>query len=158
MPTVRPHHLILALVAGLCLPLAACGSESENVATVTETQTVTERASETADESRQNEADSPKPDTSSDSEAMEASASGSSEAKSIEVPDVEGVDHQLAQATMQAAGLYNLTEEDASGEDRSLLWDRNWTVVTQSPKAGERVSEDATIILRSVKDEEYEGK
>ncbi|MDP8903849.1 MAG: PASTA domain-containing protein [Chloroflexota bacterium] len=64
------------------------------------------------------------------------------------------MDHQLAQDTMQAAGLYNLSEEDATGQDRLLLFDRNWTVVEQDPPAGTRVSEDQTIILRSKKDNE----
>ncbi|MGI8479176.1 MAG: PASTA domain-containing protein [Gaiellaceae bacterium] len=72
----------------------------------------------------------------------------------IEVPDVVGMDHQLAQDTMQAAGLYNLSEEDATGQDRLMLIDRNWTVVEQDPPAGSMVSEDQTIILRSKKDDE----
>jgi beta-lactam-binding protein with PASTA domain len=70
------------------------------------------------------------------------------------VPDVVGLDHQLAQDTMQAAGLSNLSEEDATGQDRLLLWDRNWVVVSQSPPPGTRVSEDAAIVLRSKKDGE----
>jgi hypothetical protein len=72
----------------------------------------------------------------------------------IRVPNVVGEDHQLAQDTMQAAGLYNLAEEDATGQGRALLFDRNWTVVSQSPKAGTRVSEDRPITLRSKKDDE----
>lgn len=69
----------------------------------------------------------------------------------IIVPDVVGKNHQYAQDTMQAAGLYNLAEEDATGQGRLLLWDRNWVVVGQSPDPGTRVSEDTTIILRSKK-------
>jgi hypothetical protein len=72
----------------------------------------------------------------------------------ISVPGVVGWDHQLAQDTMQAAGLYSLTEEDATGQGRLLLWDRNWTVVSQSPAAGMLVTEDTTILLRSKKDDE----
>lgn len=80
--------------------------------------------------------------------------SESGQGGSIEVPDVVGEDHQLAQDTMQAAGLYNLSEEDATGQDRMLLYDRNWTVVSQDPPAGTLVSEDQTITLRSRKDDE----
>ena len=72
----------------------------------------------------------------------------------ITVPDVVGIDHQLAQDTMQAAGLYMLAEEDATGRGRMLLYDRNWTVVRQSPAPGARVSENRTITLFSVKDDE----
>jgi len=70
------------------------------------------------------------------------------------VPNVVGKDHQLAQDTMQAAGFYNLSEEDASGQNRVLLFDRNWKVCSQSPAAGSEVREDRTIVLRSVKEEE----
>ena len=70
------------------------------------------------------------------------------------VPDVEGKDHQLAQDTMQAAGFYILSEEDATGEARPMIYDRNWTVVSQSPKPGTRAPLDRTIILRAKKDGE----
>jgi hypothetical protein len=72
----------------------------------------------------------------------------------ITVPDVVGEDHQLAQDTLQAAGLYSLDEEDATGQGRLLLWDRNWTVVRQDPPAGTKVNEDETITLSSKKDGE----
>lgn len=72
----------------------------------------------------------------------------------IEVPNVEGLDHQLAQDTMQFAGLRNLAEEDASGEGRRLLWDRNWIVVEQDPVAGTIVAKDTKITLHSLKDDE----
>jgi hypothetical protein len=62
-----------------------------------------------------------------------------------------GLDHQYAQDTMQAAGLYNLSEEDATGQGRLLLWDRNWVVVEQDPPAGTMVAEDQTIVLKSKK-------
>lgn len=69
----------------------------------------------------------------------------------IRVPNVVGKDHQLAQDTMQAAGLYTLLEEDATGQGRLLLFDRNWVVVSQDPPAGTMVSETQTITLRSKK-------
>jgi hypothetical protein len=72
----------------------------------------------------------------------------------IQVPDVVGWDHQAAQDRMQAAGLYNLDEEDATGQGRLLLWDRNWTVVWQSPAAGTLVSPYQLIVLYSKKDGE----
>ncbi len=55
---------------------------------------------------------------------------------------------------MQAAGFYLLSEEDARGEARPILYDRNWTVVSQSPKPGTRAPLDRTIILRAKKDGE----
>ena len=70
------------------------------------------------------------------------------------VPDVVGVDHQLAQDTMQAAGFYMLEEVDCTGQNRMLLLDRNWTVEEQKPAAGKKVSTESTITLCSVKDDE----
>lgn len=69
----------------------------------------------------------------------------------IKVPSVVGKNHQLAQDTMQNAGLYALAEEDATGQSRLLVNDRNWKVVSQSPKPGTRVDDDKTITLRAKK-------
>ncbi len=87
-------------------------------------------------------------------EPADASAEASSDGDCIEVPGVVGKDHQLAQDTMQAAGLYVLAERDASGQGRMLLLDRNWTTVKQRPRPGKCVSEDTTITLYAVKDGE----
>jgi beta-lactam-binding protein with PASTA domain len=67
------------------------------------------------------------------------------------VPNEVGRNHQAAQDDLQAHGFYNLREKDCSGRDRLLLWDRNWKVVRQSPRAGARVSKSHAITLCSVK-------
>ncbi|MEV6417059.1 PASTA domain-containing protein [Kribbella sp. NPDC051718] len=72
-------------------------------------------------------------------------------AQAAVVPAVVGLNHQLAQDTMQAAGFYYLTEEDASGKGRLLINDRNWVVVSQSPEGGTTASLDSKIVLRSKK-------
>jgi hypothetical protein len=142
---------LLALVAlsGLSVAtLAACGGEQQ-ATTVTETvvQQATPAASDSGSASRRS-------DSSQNDDGSSDSVSSSSASGRIRVPDVVGKDHQLAQDTMQAAGLYNLAEEDATGQGRLLLIDRNWTVVSQSPSAGSKVNEDTTIVLRSKKDGE----
>ncbi|MEV8377391.1 PASTA domain-containing protein [Kribbella sp. NPDC056861] len=73
------------------------------------------------------------------------------ESRSAVVPAVVGVNHQLAQDMMQAAGFFYLTEEDATGQGRLLVNDRNWVVVTQSPAAGTTAAVDSKIVLRSKK-------
>ena len=73
------------------------------------------------------------------------------ESRSAAVPAVVGLNHQLAQDTMQAAGFYYLTEEDATGQGRLLVNDRNWVVVTQSPEGGATAAVDSKIVLRSKK-------
>ena len=136
------------MLAALALVAAGCGSDSDGDGgdgQAAETVTVTETEVETVEEPATEE----EPADEEPAPADDSSGSGT-----IEVPDVVGEDHQLAQDTMQAAGLYNLSEEDATGEGRMLLYDRNWTVVSQDPPAGTRVSEDQTITLSSKKDGE----
>jgi beta-lactam-binding protein with PASTA domain len=72
----------------------------------------------------------------------------------ITVPAVVGMDHQAAQNRMQAAGLYNLRERDATGQGRLMIWDRNWVVVRQSPAPGAPATEATKVTLFSVKDGE----
>ncbi|WP_324333918.1 PASTA domain-containing protein [Baekduia sp.] len=74
-----------------------------------------------------------------------------SAAKVKRVPNEVGRNHQAAQDDLQAHGFYNLREQDCSGRGRMLLFDRNWKVVRQSPRAGSRVSTSRTITLCSVK-------
>ena len=67
------------------------------------------------------------------------------------VPNVVGLNHQLAQDTMQAAGYYYLTEEDATGQGRLLVNDRNWVVVSQEPAGGTKAAPETKIVLKSKK-------
>ncbi|MDQ2586545.1 hypothetical protein CKY47_21615 [Saccharothrix yanglingensis] len=59
--------------------------------------------------------------------------------------------HQTAQDTMQAAGLYNLREEDATGRGRVLVLDRNWTTTAQGVPAGASVDCLTEVLLSAVK-------
>ncbi|MBC6446817.1 PASTA domain-containing protein [Actinokineospora xionganensis] len=67
------------------------------------------------------------------------------------LPAVVGMNHQSAQDALQAAGFYYLTEEDATGQGRLLVSDRNWVVVEQVPAAGTMVAKTEKILLRSKK-------
>jgi PASTA domain len=126
------RHVIVA--AFLLASLSGCGGREGGTATVTVVErTVVVTADTVAAPGR-------------DASTGTTQASGE-----IRVPNVVGKNHQYAQDTMQAAGLYNLAEEDATGQGRMLLFDRNWFVVTQDPPAGTLVNEDQTITLRSKK-------
>ncbi|GGS18102.1 PASTA domain-containing protein [Actinokineospora fastidiosa] len=81
--------------------------------------------------------------------ASVAPPSGSADA--LPVPDVVGMEHQRAQDTLQAAGFFHLAEEDATGQGRLLVSDRNWVVVSQDPPAGAVVPASDRILLRSKK-------
>jgi hypothetical protein len=67
------------------------------------------------------------------------------------LPNVVGMNHQTAQDTMQAHGFWRLREEDATGQHRLLILDRNWVVVSQQPRGGSRVPLDTSVLLRSKK-------
>lgn len=69
------------------------------------------------------------------------------------LPNLVGMNHQLAQDTAQAAGFYGLREKDASGMERMLMLDRNWKVCRQEPAPGKHGVE-ITVTLYSVKNEE----
>lgn len=139
---------MLAVAAASVLVAAGCAEEE----TATRTVTVVERVSEPNDGGSASA--SAEDANRSEPERAERKTSAGGGRDCITVPDVVGEDHQYAQDTMQAHGLYNLSEEDATGQGRMLIWDRNWTVVEQEPAAGECVSEDTTIILHSKKDDE----
>jgi beta-lactam-binding protein with PASTA domain len=67
------------------------------------------------------------------------------------VPNVVGMNHQAAQDLLQASGFYVLLEQDATGQGRPLVIDRNWEVVTQSVPAGTTAPLDTPITLSSKK-------
>lgn len=151
-----PHTLKKPSLGALALMLAFAGcGESVSSNSAAEPRTVTVTKTVPADPQPPKEQPSSDHDQAAtqDEPVTEESSAPSGSGK-VRVPDVVGEDHQLAQDTMQAAGLYNLAEEDASGQGRMLLYDRNWTVVSQSPTAGSMVSEDRTVTLRAEKDGE----
>lgn len=72
-------------------------------------------------------------------------------AKTCTVPNVVGLIHQTAQDTMQKAGLFLLAEEDASGQGRLLINDRNWKTTKQNVAAGTVVDCNTKILLSAEK-------
>jgi hypothetical protein len=133
-----------ALAALALLTAAGCG-DSETV-TVTE-KTVVEQAAPAPEPARQKRQKRRGDREQTAEPASTAEGSGGS----ITVPNVVGQDHQRAQDTMQSAGLYLLDERDCTGQDRLLLWDRNWVVVEQDPPGGSSASEDTVVTLCSKK-------
>lgn len=131
----------LVIALGLLFLLTACGGAGAGGAqpTVTATATVTATTTVTAT-----------PTVSAPVGSAQPSAARPSVQAGV-VPNVVGLNHQLAQDTMQAAGFYFLTEEDATGQGRLLINDRNWVVVSQQPAGGTHAPADTKIILRSKK-------
>ena len=67
------------------------------------------------------------------------------------MPALVGVNLQLAQDTLQAAGSYVMDQTDASGLTRVQVNDSNWQVCTQNPAPGAVVPTDTVVTLGSVK-------
>ena len=137
----------MVVAALLAVTAIGCGS--------TETVTVTEEAAVPSSEPSSQRAERPSKPKKKKREARPAAAAPTEVADAgAAVPDVVGLDHQLAQDTLQAQGFYLIDEVDCSGADRMLLWDRNWIVVEQDPPAGATASADEFVTLCSVKDGE----
>ncbi|MDA0172874.1 hypothetical protein OJ998_27480 [Solirubrobacter taibaiensis] len=157
---IRLKACVIALaVCGLAGCGGASSGESDKIAELEERVEAAESqaaaAEAEAESATDTETDAVVEDVADDAVEQEPAQEESSGGDDcIKVPNVVGKDHQLAQDTMQAAGLYYLAEKDASGQDRMLLLDRNWTTVKQRPKAGKCVSEDTEIVLSAVKDDE----
>ena len=84
-------------------------------------------------------------------QAPPATSAAAPAVKTCTVPNVVGMIHQTAQDTMQAAGLFFLREEDASGQGRMLINDRNWKTTAQSVAAGTVVDCNTQIKLSATK-------
>ncbi|HVQ90645.1 MAG TPA: PASTA domain-containing protein [Mycobacteriales bacterium] len=67
------------------------------------------------------------------------------------VPSVVCEDLQSAQDALQSAGFFNLGSADGTGKGRAQIVDRNWVVIKQSVRAGQRPDKDTRIVLTSVK-------
>jgi hypothetical protein len=165
--------IVVALTMVLALTLSACGSEatdsatqadssetqadsSETEADSSETEALQERIEELEAENRREERQAKREQRrrarqAAAAEPEEEPAAYSGGGGDIIVPDVTGLDHQAAQDALQGEGLWLLAEEDATGQGRLLLWDRNWEVVRTDPPAGTAVSEDTTITIYSKK-------
>ncbi|NNN35371.1 PASTA domain-containing protein [Streptomyces sp. S3(2020)] len=81
------------------------------------------------------------------------SADDDADSETAALPDLVGLDLQAAQDEAQAAGFYALDDQDASGQGRLQVYDRNWTVCSQEPEAGTHPT-DTPVTLYAVKDDE----
>jgi hypothetical protein len=125
-------RLFGAALAGVMLPLAACGSttapESPAPATATAAAIVTTTTEPVA------------PKTTAPKKAAPAATIAK-----IKVPNGVGLDYQSAQDRWRAAGLHVLPAVDATGAHRLPVIDSNWIVLSQKPKAGTKVASGSFI-------------
>jgi hypothetical protein len=140
---------LVLLFGAAALVLAGCGADKESQdgdvggstsSTATALTTATTAASTTTTMA-----------STTTTSASTATSGNTSSVGKIVVPNVVGKDLQFAQDTMQAAGLYNLTSHDSTGQARSQVLDRNWQVTDQSPPAGSKVAADQLVDLGAKK-------
>ena len=71
------------------------------------------------------------------------------------MPDLICRGLQAAQDEIQDRGVFGSKSEDATGQGRRQLWDRNWVVVAQDPAPGEKIGEfDAVLYVVKKSDDE----
>ncbi|MGW4203953.1 PASTA domain-containing protein [Streptomyces sp. NPDC004726] len=121
---------------------AATGVKAAPGPTVTATVTVTPAAEKPEKPE--------KPENAEKSEKPEKAAKAAGKA----VPNFIGMGLQAAQDSAQSAGFYLLTSHDSLGTGRNQVWDRNWKVCSQDPKAGSTALPDTEVNFGTVKLEE----
>lgn len=94
--------------------------------------------------------------TSAPAAVSTTTANAAAAGTSAVMPDVECMDLQTAQDTIQAAGVFYSRSVDATGEGRMQVQARNWIVVGQQPSAGAVVGEGEAL-LSVVKEVEFAG-
>jgi hypothetical protein len=138
---MRIRTTIGVLTAAALLTITACesgdtSSSSKPDRVAEDTSDQTKRDTDTAD---------------GDTDAADGDAGAAAETAPL--PDLVGMDLQAAQDEAQAAGFYVLDDQDASGQDRLQVMDRNWTVCSQEPAPGTHPT-DTLVTLFAVKDGE----
>lgn len=138
------RRLFLILV-GVLATVAGCGQEE--AATPPSTAPPTTTSSTTTSTSTP-------PTTATPTAQRPVADAGRVVPGNITVPNMVGQDLQLAQDTVQAAGLYSLRSHDATGRGRLQVSDRAWKVCDQNPPGGSKVATDQLIDFGVVRDEE----
>lgn len=134
---MRTRAIAAAFAAAALLTLTAC------------------EGTDNSSSSKPNTSSQTKQDTSATEAATDTPATDTAEAEpeTATLPDLVGQDLQAAQDEAQAAGFYVLDDQDASGQKRLQVFDRNWTVCSQEPEAGKHPT-DTPVTLFAVKDDE----
>lgn len=137
---MRTRSITTALAAAALLTLTACeGANNSPGKPDTATQDTNDR---TKTDTSTTETSTETPDSATDTDSETAT-----------LPNLVGQDLQTAQDAAQDAGFYALDDQDASGQNRLQVYDRNWIVCSQDPKPGTHPT-DTPVTLYAVKDDE----
>ncbi|MFE0490266.1 PASTA domain-containing protein [Streptomyces griseoaurantiacus] len=132
--TSRSRYLFPVVALAATAALAACDADEEAPAKPPVQSTAPATPS-----SAKPQQSSPAPADSLEKEREDAREKAreeaSQEADSSEVPDVVGMNHADAMATLHEAG-FMVNEEDASGQKRWIILNSGWKVCSQDPGPG----------------------
>ncbi|WP_328846132.1 PASTA domain-containing protein [Streptomyces sp. NBC_00258] len=132
---------ITTLAAIVMLALTGCAAEDTGTSTDSDPAPKAPATSQTSDTKKDSDT------------ATEDAPAAEKKPETASLPNVVGKDLQAAQDEAQAAGFYALDDQDASGQNRLQVLDRNWTVCKQEPAAGTHPT-DTPVVLYAVKDTE----
>ena len=93
----------------------------------------------------------PAPMVSEPAAVPSAESAAPAEPVQFTMPDVVGVNLQLAQDTLQALGSYLMDQTDATGLGRLQIDDSNWQVCSQDPAPAAVVPVETVVTLAAVK-------
>ncbi|MFJ1869953.1 PASTA domain-containing protein [Streptomyces chartreusis] len=145
---MRIRIIAAGLAAAALLTLTACEGTSDTSSSKPDTT-----AEDTSSQPKQDTAEATEAATDEPTETPAEDAGAGAEAESATLPNLVGQDLQAAQDAAQAAGFYVLDDQDASGQERLQVFDRNWVVCSQKPAAGTHPT-DTAVTLYAVKDNE----
>ncbi len=83
-------------------------------------------------------------DTAGDGEGL--NPLGGDDPEDRRMPDVVCLGLQNAQNEIQDRGVFFSRSEDATGDGRRQIWDRNWIVVAQDPEPGVAIGENEALL------------
>ncbi|MEV8595219.1 PASTA domain-containing protein [Streptomyces sp. NPDC052012] len=144
---MRIRYTIGALTAAALLTLTACEGTEDTGSSKPDTSSQEANDQAKTDIEPSPEAETAESDTAGDTDTDTGAA------ETAELPDLVGMDLQAAQDEAQGAGFYFLDDQDASGQNRLQVLDRNWVVCSQEPEAGTHPT-DTKVTLFAVKDTE----
>lgn len=142
--------LMVSGVSGvMAIVLAACGTTPGNpMATASQKAVTVTEAPVTVTESFVTVTRTVSPDATTP--IAPASASDAPLGK-VPMPNVVGMNLQVAQDKIQTLGIFYSRSEDATGAGRAQMLDMNWIVVRQSPQPGVLIGEgDSLLYVKKV--------
>ena len=135
----------LAIVMAMAV-LGACGSETSTAAPTTEAASA-DASDEPQEPVETEQVDEPAEEPSPEPAAEDEPAAD----ETFTMPNLVGLNLQVAQDELQSLGSYVLSQDDATGKGRFQMSDRNWKVCSQDQEPGQVLSIAELVNVEAVK-------